>query len=201
MKKNVKNRKLPELKKGIGYLPKSSFLPPEDCNYFPSKCDCPPGPPGPQGPAGPEGSQGPSGPAGPPGPGVPPAFGSLYLSSGGLLEEGRVLFNVSGPLERTSFDNTSNGIEVLEGGVYEISAGMEVTTLNQVFSELDIRNNDIPIPNSNFTYYTTFESTHFSGKTIQVRLASQEIITVVINRVDGDATYMNAALTVNRIGL
>ena len=43
------------------------LLPPQQCNFFPFQCNCPPGPPGPQGPAGPAGATGPQGPAGPAG--------------------------------------------------------------------------------------------------------------------------------------
>jgi hypothetical protein len=68
MKDRYFKEKLPILRKGNGSLRGKVSLFPEGCDFFPFKCECPPGPQGPQGPPGPPGPQGDQGSQGPQGP-------------------------------------------------------------------------------------------------------------------------------------
>jgi hypothetical protein len=72
MMRDLEKGILPKLRKGNSYHPKELVVAPESCDFFPFKCDCPPGPQGEQGPPGPQGEQGPPGPQGEQGPPGPP---------------------------------------------------------------------------------------------------------------------------------
>ncbi|PEJ38237.1 hypothetical protein CN689_00335 [Peribacillus butanolivorans] len=169
----------------------------------------PQGPQGAQGPQGPQGAQGPQGPQGPQGlqgaqgPGVPPAFGSLYSSDDGKLaqEEVPINFDFPGPVLNVVANPATDSVIILNGGVYEISADVLISTFEGVV-QYDIRSNNVIIPGSRFTIFGNdiFNIIITTGKTVQVPLNLGDSITVVPSFVSGSVFYFSASLTVNRIG-
>ncbi|KQU24512.1 hypothetical protein ASG65_17985 [Bacillus sp. Leaf13] len=157
-----------------------------------------------QGAQGPQGPQGPQGAQGPQGPGVPPAFGSLYSSDddGKLAqEEVPIDFDFPGPVLNVVANPATDSVIILNGGVYEISADVLISTFEGVV-QYDIRSNNVIIPGSRFTIFGNdiFNTIITTGKTFQVPLNFGDSITVVPSFVSGSVFYFSASLTVNRIG-
>jgi len=96
------------------------FEPPKQCDFFPVKCDCPPGPPGPQGPQGPEGPEGPEGPQGPQG--EPGTFSPIY---GSIFDNGvqQLVRDVNELVRFNQFDQVDS---VLVGGMTATATSMTV---------------------------------------------------------------------------
>lgn len=163
----------------------------------------PVGPQGKEGPAGPKGEQGPVGPQGEQGPpGEVLAFGSLYgddmlksAKAGSIID-----FSFAGPSFNVISDLATDTITVINAGVYEITADLVVygkgTLTLQVF-----RGDAGIFPQSVFLAAVegTGRGSVTIGKTIQVSLSANEVMSLRITRSNNTQRYSFSAFTVKQV--
>ncbi|MFJ7929592.1 collagen-like protein [Peribacillus sp. NPDC096448] len=187
-----------------------------------------PGPPGAQGFPGPQGvpgAQGIPGPQGVPGPGGALAYGSLYSVSGDFIGVTpviglgqKIIFDSSGPLLETAPVGVApyTDLQVLTGGVYEIS--MDIPTDFTVNTDPPANsialvgfslfvNDSTQVDGSYFESLSSISSlveirlrsSNTIGKTIQVRLAENDRLSVRVVFSVGDVAYRFPTLVATKI--
>ena len=179
-------------------------------------------PTGPTGPTGITGVTGPTGATGPTGPtgtaGSTIAYGALYDRSTTLRTANvgqKVVFQDLGPSLGTNLDLLNNSIQVLSGGIYEISMDLTVRLFNRdltpVSTVLKFRlyiNDITPVPESEIEGMTAISTdvptnifdAYTIGKTVLIRLNANDSLSIIIDVAQGEiSTYGNPSLVVTRI--
>ncbi|HDR8474856.1 TPA: exosporium leader peptide-containing protein [Bacillus cereus] len=184
----------------------------------------PTGPTGGTGVTGPTGigSSGPTGVTGPTGPtgtaGSTIAYGALYDRSNTLRTANvgqKVVFQDLGPSLGTNLDLLNNSIQVLSGGIYEISMDLTVRLFNRdltpVSTVLKFRlyiNDITPVPESEIEGMTAISTdvptnifdAYTIGKTVLIRLNANDSLSIIIDIAQGEiSSYGNPSLVVTRI--
>jgi hypothetical protein len=169
---------------------------------------------GPLGPTGPQGLEGPIGPTGPTGaPGVTGPTGGVTLAFGSLrgdeafrpvLFGSNIDFSIAGPSLNTIPDPTTNNITLLDSGVYEISASLEII-VDAAGEGIDFSLFNETTNNSLLPLFSTSVgldpglSVFRTGITVQYTLNAGDIISIRPIGIGGAPQYRRASLTVMRI--
>lgn len=201
-------------------------IPPFTLPTGPTGSTGPTGPTGPIGPTGPTGETGigitgpigPTGLTGPTGIGITVAYGALYDRSNTLRTANvgqKVVFQDLGPSLGTNLDLLNNSIQVLSGGIYEISMDLTVRLFNRdltpVSTVLKFRlyiNDITPVPESEIEGMTGISTdvptnifdAYTIGKTVLIRLNANDSLSIIIDVAQGEiSSYGNPSLVVTRI--
>lgn len=171
---------------------------------------------GSSGPTGATGVTGPTGPTGTAGSTI--AYGALYDRSNTLRTANvgqKVVFQDLGPSLGTNLDLLNNSIQVLSGGIYEISMDLTVRLFNRdltpVSTVLKFRlyiNDITPVPESEIEGMTAISTdvptnifdAYTIGKTVLIRLNANDSLSIIIDIAQGEiSSYGNPSLVVTRI--
>ncbi len=143
----------------------------------------PTGPIGPTGPAGIPGPQGTQGEIGPTGPAAGlNAYGGLYLSTPQTFQSQQqpITINLDTPMEDYSVTGGTNAIQIVEGGIYEVTYTL-TATLNQPGNlVVGVKENDKTIPGSSGTITLDTAGMGVIANNIIVRLTDKSSISLAI---------------------
>ncbi len=151
------------------------------------------GPAGPQGEAGPQGTQGPTGPAA----GLN-AYGGLYSTSAQTFQTQDVPITVELDTSMEDFDVTgeSNAIQIVEGGIYEITYIVTATLGEAGDISFAVKENDKNIVGTTTTLTFTEAGTRIIAKNSIVKLLGKSSVYLVLLSATQNGTINQASLSV-----